>query len=250
MTKFCSRVRRCLLGILLLAGNLLPPAAVSAVDQFPAVVEAEQRAVIAAEREGVLVQLPVDVGDRVPKGELLGVVYHEDLVLEKKQLQANQEYLEILSENLSKLNQRGLATDEEFAKAEMDLKVNTTEIERVQTNIERSRMVSPFTGFVVVRHAQRYEWVKPGQPVVEMYDPRDLRIVTDIPFDIAVGLSEGREQTIFFPGIQKEVTAQLAIAAPQVDVRSNTVKLFWEVPAADRSVLQPGMKGMIRFGNE
>ena len=41
-------------------------------DQFPAVVEAEQRAVLAAERAGILSRLHVDVGGAVKKGDLLG----------------------------------------------------------------------------------------------------------------------------------------------------------------------------------
>jgi len=70
-------------------------------DSFPVVVEAEVRALIPAEWGGVFTGPDVNTGDSVAKGDLLGVVYHQDLILKKERLEATQEYLEIQVENLT-----------------------------------------------------------------------------------------------------------------------------------------------------
>lgn len=220
-------------------------------EQFPAVVEAEERAVLAAEREGVLSELRVGPGDSVKKGDILGGVFHKDLVLQKEVRLATREYLEIQVENLTKLSGRGMVTDEELAKAKMDLAVNGKEISLVENQIDRSRLRAPFSGVVVTRHVQPHEWVRPGQPVVEMYNPRELRIVCDIPADLAFRLREGEEHRFAFPDIQGEVAGRLAIFSPQVDVRSNTIKIYWSVPrGAETARLLPGMKGALKLGTE
>lgn len=220
-------------------------------EQFPAVVEAEERAILSAEREGVLTELKVDTGDRVKKGDLIAGVFHRDLILQKELRSATREYLKVQVENLTKLSGKGMVADEELARAKMELAVNGKEISMVENQIERSRLHAPFSGMVVMRHIQPYEWVKPGQPVVELYDPRELRIVTDIPAELAVKLEKGQEHRFLFPDLQREIIAKLKVFSPQVDVRSNTMKILWIVSGTgDGPELLPGMKGVLKLGSQ
>ena len=221
-------------------------------DQFPVILEAKVKAVISAEREGVLNRLDVDAGDRVKKGGVMGVVFHKDLILRKQLSQATRKYLTFQVDNLEKLNAKGIATDEEVIRARMDLAVNGKEIEMIKDNIYRSRIRAPFSGIIVSRLIQPHEWVRPGQPIVEMYDPRQLRIVADIPFDMAVKLKSGQTHQFFFRDIEQEISGKLSVFSPQVDVRSNTVKIYWTVniPKKERVEVMPGMKGVLRLGSE
>ena len=235
--------------ILFLAAALAASATVAAAREFPAVVEAEVQAVLAAEREGVLTRLTVDTGDRVNRGAEIAEVFHRHLVLRKELHQATREYLRVQVENLERLGDKGLTTQEELARARMELAVNGKEIGMVETEIQRSVVRAPFPGIVIAREVQPHEWVRPGQPVVEMYDPRRLRIVADIPADIAVGLKPGDAHAIFFPDLQAEVRGTLRVLSPRVDVRSNTIKIHWDV-ARGGERLFPGMKGVLKLGSE
>lgn len=224
--------------------------ATALADQFPAVVEARQRAVLSAQRAGVLSQLSADVGDLVKKDSEIAVVFHKELLLQMQKQQETRNYLRVLVENLEKLDQKGLTTLEEIAKARADLAVISKEIEIIKTEIGRSKIIAPFSGLVTVREVQQHEWVTPGQPVVEIYNPDKLRIVTDIPADIAFKLKVGESREIVFPDINKSINATLAVFSPQVDVRSNTIKVFWSVEPKDaRDIgLKHGMKGALNFG--
>ena len=221
-------------------------------DEFPIVVEAGVRAVVSAERAGVLSNLKVDAGDAVKKGDVLAVVFHEDLILKRQQREANKEYRDVQVENLNKLNEKGLVTDEELAKAKMEAVVNNKEITMIQTEIDRSKIRAPFSGLVVMRHAQPHEWVTPGKNVVEVYDPGSLRMAADIPSEIAVSLKPGRVETLFFQDLKQEVKAKFRVLSPQVDVRSNTIKAYWTVEGGElRKVrLLPGMKGVLKLGSD
>jgi RND family efflux transporter MFP subunit len=219
---------------------------------YPAVVEAEETAVLAAEREGMLTRLSVDVGDRVEKGAVVGTVFHRHLTLSREKLDATGKYFETLAENLERLNARGMAADDELAKAKMDVVVNRKEIEMIELEIQRSRIVSPFSGLVVERHVQPHEWVRPGQPVVELYNPAELRIVADLPADLAFGLKKGDSRTIRFPDIDRTIEARLTVFSPRVDVRSNTIKVYWALDAREsrRIGLKPGVKGVLEIDHE
>ncbi len=221
-------------------------------DQFPSVIEAESKAIIAAEREGILTEFNVDVGDRVKRGSPVATVFHKDVLLKKQEFEITRKYLLRQVDNLTKLNEKGMSTDDEKVKAETDLAVNAKEIDMLQNVIERSQVRAPFDGVVINRHIQPHEWVRPGQPLVEMYDPDRLRVVADIPSEIAVGLKAGRSDTFYFPDVKQDVRAKLKVSFPQVDVRSNTVKIYWVVDATERKKahLVPGMKGVLKLGAE
>lgn len=220
-------------------------------ERYPVVVEAEVRALIPAEWGGVFTGLDVDTGDSVAKGDLLGVVYHEDLILKKEKLEATQEYLEIQVENLTKLNAKGLTTDEELAKAKMEFKVNQKEIRIIETQIKSSEIRAPFSGTVIERHIQPHEWIKPGQAVLELLDHRKLRIVGDIPADIAVRMKKGQKHMLHFEDLKTDIRAKIKDTSPQVDVRSNTIKVIWRVDKKGKGVkLLPGMKGVLKLGSD
>ncbi|MDM8524716.1 efflux RND transporter periplasmic adaptor subunit [Desulfococcaceae bacterium HSG8] len=233
-------------------------AQISYADQFPVVVEAEVRAMLSAERGGVLSKLRANIGDRVKKGAVLAVVSHQELIFKKQQRDAQRRYRMIQVENLTKLNEKGLTTDEELAKAKMELTVNDKEISMINSEIRRSEIRAPFSGVVVARgqvmvggvtrDVQHHEWVTPGQDVVELYDPRKLRIVADIPAEIAMEFKRGEARTLFFPDLKQDVRAKVKVISPQVDIRSNTIKVYWTV--AKNARLMPGMKGVLKIGSD
>ncbi|MEE4355416.1 MAG: efflux RND transporter periplasmic adaptor subunit [Desulfococcaceae bacterium] len=221
-------------------------------EQFPSIVEARNRSVLAAEWEGVLTAFKADAGDNVKKGAVLAEIFHRDIVFKKQKHRATRKYYKVQVDNLTKLNEKGLVPVEELEKARMEQAVNEAEIKIIDTEIARAKIRAPFSGLVVSRHIQPYEWVRPGQPVVEIYDPDKLRIVADIPSEKVVILRKGQKDSFRFPDLDKTVEAELDVIFPQVDVRSNTVKIYWNVPASALKDVQliPGMKGELTLGSE
>lgn len=221
----------------------------NADDGFPVVVEAEVRAVLSIQQAGALNNMKTNVGDYVKKKELLAKVYYYDLALEKKQRKVSAAYYAKQVANLTKLNSKGLATNEELEKAMMDKDMNDIQVRIIQTRISKSILTAPFSGFIVARHAQPYEWVNSGQPVFEMYDPRKLRIVASIPSKTAVHFKPGRVDNFYFPDMEKTVQGKLKLIVQEVDVRSNTIKIYWQVNVKKYKWLLPGMRGGLRLGS-
>lgn len=231
---------------------LLFAASPACAENYPTVVEATERAVLSAEWEGVLTDFRINVGDSVKKGSTVGVVFHKDLVIARMKHEANRKYLAERIENLKKLNEKGMVPDEELAKAKMEKEVSDAEISLINTQIGKARIAAPFSGIAVARHIQPHEWVKAGQPVVEIYDPQKLRIVADIPAEVAVGLKSGQKDSFFFSDLNMDAIGVLDVVFPQVDVRSNTVKVYWTVSAESLKTVRlvPGMKGVLKLGNQ
>lgn len=213
-----------------------------ALTGVPVIFEAQNRATLSAERDGVLVAFDVDTGKRVKKGTVLARVDSGDLALGKKRHELNLKFLNAQLDNLSKLNARGLATDEEVEKAKMESGVTRTDIDILRRQIVHSRIVAPFTAVVVKRLVQPHEWVTAGQPVVELVDPVSLRVVGNVFSEDAVNIKIGDEHRVHVNAIGTDIVAKVKAITPAVDEQSNTVLVVWSV-VQGHSKLLAGMKG-------
>ncbi len=229
--------------ILVLSGTV----GVAAQESYPVVFEAIQRAVLSAERAGSLNRLKVDVGDRVKKGNTIAKVDTSELALQKKSNQVALNYLETQISDLSRLIQRGLATNEEISKARMERDVTKTEQDIIVRKIINSSIRAPFSGIILKRHTQPHEWVTAGQPVVELVDTSKLRAMGNLPAAMAVSLEKGAEHSFYVSDLDISVTGKVEAVAPQVDERSNTAQVIWTVDKGEHKLL-PGMKGEVRIG--
>lgn len=239
-----TRVTVCWLMLLIGTVGLARP--VAAEQRFPVIVDVEERAVLSAERDGVLTKLDVDVGDAVRKGAVLASVYTGDLAIKRRQAIAERDFLASQLENLSNLNNRGLATDEEVGKTRTEYASAKADIALLTAQISHSVIRAPFDGVIVQRMMSKYEWVTAGKPVVEMLNPRKVRIVSNLPSDMVVGLQPGATHKVWIPDLHAELTAMVRVTVPAVDEQSNTVGVIWDIVTLPKGLLT-GMKGEIVF---
>ncbi len=214
---------------------------------YPVIFEAKQRAILSAERAGVLTLLNVDVGSRVKKGAVIAKVDPGELGLRKKRAELALRHLNVQVKDLSNLKKRGLATNDDVAKAIMERDVTRTDIDIIKKQISKSYIRAPYACVVVRRLAQPHEWVTAGQPVVEIVSLNEIRAVANIPADLAVKMKKGDKNTFYVHDIDGEVSGVIFAVAPEVDERSNTAQIIWAVKKGDKNLL-PGMKGEVRVG--
>ncbi|QTA93627.1 efflux RND transporter periplasmic adaptor subunit [Desulfonema magnum] len=220
----------------------------SAQETYPVIFEATQKAVLSAERSGVLTSLKVDAGSAVRKGAVIARVNVGDLDLQKKRSELSLRHLNVKVKNLERLLQRGLATDEELAEAKTQKDVTYTDIQIFKRQISKSQILAPFQCTVIRRHVQPHEWVTAGQPVVEVVAPGKLRAVANIPSRLAVKLEKGATHTFEVHDLEISVSGTVEAVVPEVDELSNTAQVIWNVEKSEKNLLS-GMKGEVRISD-
>lgn len=226
--------------------NEPPPNYKTDYKTFPAIFEAKSRAVLSAERAGVLTSLKYDVGDSVKNGNTIAKLDTGELGLRKKRSELALKHLDVQVKDLTNLRKKGLATNEDAAKARMERDVTRTEVDIFKRQISKSSIRAPFSCIVVRRHVQAHEWVTAGQPVVDVVDLEKIRAVANIPSSLAVKLEKGSIHTFFVNDLNAEVKGTVLAVAPDVDERSSTTQILWNIEKTDMKLL-PGMKGEVRI---
>ncbi len=213
----------------------------------PVVFEAVNRAVLSAQRSGVLVKMSYDVGDSVKKGAVIARVDTGELALRKKRTELGLKYLNSQVTDITNLKKKGLATNEDLQKSLMERDVTRTDLEILKRLVSKSSVRAPYACVVVKKHMQAHEWVTEGKEVVEVVDTTKLRAVANMQSSLAVGLKKGDKHEFRVSDLNITVSGTVAAVVPDVDELSNTARVVWTVEKPGKDLVA-GMKGEVSIG--
>jgi len=173
----------------------------------PAIIVAEGRiaaypganVVVASETPGIISAVRMHELDVVQKGQVLADLRKSDLLAEREEALAKVKEAEADirlagSENLRTqqlverqfISRQGLdRTERDLSAAQARLSVAQAAVKRLSAQIEKTRIIAPINGTVVIRHVDEGEAVAPGGAVATLADLSRLRVEAEVDeFDI------------------------------------------------------------------
>jgi RND family efflux transporter MFP subunit len=229
----------------------------AAVVAFDGVVEAVRQTVVAAQVPGAVVQLAVQVGDRVSAGQLLlrldARAADQTAAAGDAQVQAARAALDVASKDVERqrqLFQKNYISQAALERAESQFKATQAQVNaqlaqagaaRTQTGFYLVR--APFAGVVSEVPVSLGDMAMPGRALVTLYDPSALRVTAAVPQSVGASLPAATLPRIEFPGLpaaQQWVQPLGAQRLPTVDPGTHTVQIRAELPAG-LTHLAPGL---------
>lgn len=227
------------------------------------VVEAVQNSVIAPQVAGSIVALPVKVGDQVKAGQMLVRVDSrmatQQVISSQAQVSAAQAQLVAARneyERKRRLFEKKFISQAALERAESDLKtaeaqtkalIAQTGLSSVQTGLHTIK--APYAGIIAEVTAEVGDMAMPGKPLLVLYNPKQLRVVINVPQSQLASLKQGEEATTSIPAaIESErlISNTTMTILPTVDAVSNTVKVRLSLPQ-ELSSIRPGMFARARL---
>ena len=171
---------------------------------------------------------PVEVGDAVRPGQVLGTLDDREYRLAERAATAALAELEVRLtqarrdlERVERLVANEAATDEELERMLASVGALEAAHDAAAARLaETSRLTqegvlhAPFAGTVTAVHLEPGEWVSPGAPVVEIAGSGAVEVVVEAPEAVRSGLVEGAEVTVDLPFQERKVRGTVtAIAA-------------------------------------
>lgn len=201
-------------------------------------VEAVNRAEIAAKVSGTITTMPVVLGSRVKKGDLLLEISAGEI---DAKLQQSYAQLEQAKRNLArerKLLQKNAATPETVKSLEESLAIAEAAYQEARIMQSYTRVLSPFAGRVTSKDANVGDLATPGKALVRIEDETRLQVLTNIPETIISKIQKGDQLRVKVPAANLTVPGTVAEVAPTANptTRSGKVKLDLEANPA----LHPG----------
>ncbi len=227
---------------------------------FPGQAEATRSVELSFRVSGPLVELPINVGDEVKKGDVVAKIDPRDFEvslrntrgkLSKAQAdlsRAQSEFdreMRILEQDAGATSQAAVDSKKsQRDQAKADITSLSASVAAAKDQLKYTQLVAPFDGVIVNKYVSNFESVTAGQQIIRMIDDSKIEMVVNIPESL-ISLTPNVERVYVrfdsFPELTLTATVKEISSEASETTRTFPVTLVMEQPEAVK--ILPGMAG-------
>lgn len=203
-------------------------------------LEAENEVDLVARTSGPITRMSTEEGRQVRKGQLLAVLDDREI---RAQLEAASVRLEETRQSFERvrtLHEKELLSRDTFDQAAAAFETAQADHDRLEIQLQYTRIEAPFSGLVVARYVKFAEFVQNGARLFRLSDFDPLLVRIQVPERELSRLRTGQSAEIRVEAFaERRFAAELLRISPVVDAETGTVRVTLEVQG--EGSLRPGM---------
>ena len=186
---------------------------------------------IRPEITGIVTQLPVKEGDYVTKGQLLISMSNSTLVAQVGELEQQLEFASFLFAKQKKLYDDGIGTEIQLKELENNVLRLKKAITTINTQIEKSEILAPFSGYIEQLTVQVGESVGPMNMAIHLVNLEDLYVSADVSENLLPDLKLNNDLVAHFPALNEVLyNLKLTRIGKVVNQVNRTIKIEAKIP--------------------
>ncbi len=193
-----------------------------AMTEVMGTVQAVERATIAARVNGHIVELPVALGSKVKKGDLLVAISAGEISARLLQAQAQLTQAQRNLNREKKLLQKSAATAETVKSLEDVKRIAEASYKEAKTMLGFTRIVAPFDGTITRKFVNTGDLAAAGKPMLSLENDKSLQVISDIPEALVLQVNIGDELPVRIPAAKLDLIGKVTEIAPATDPLSRT----------------------------
>lgn len=225
-----------------------------------ATVEAVKQSTIAAQVSGRVTAVNFDAGDYVKAGTVIVRLTAEELssAVAGSRAQVAQTEAELANARANYQRQQALYQQKFISQAALDraaaeFRAAEAAARAARAGVGQTAAVSsytvitaPYSGVVAARHVEVGETVSPGKPLMTGFDPKDMRVIANVPQYKLAEVKAAPRVAVEIPSLNRWVDATGVTVLPSADAATHTVKVRIDLPTDLEGVI-PGMFARAHF---
>jgi RND family efflux transporter MFP subunit len=224
---------------------------------WPGTVRSRTVAKIAPKIAARILELKVNAGDRVNKGDVIARLDDRDIRAKEREAlaalagasaQANRAATD--AQRISGLYRQEAATRESLDNVQAQAKTAQASVNQAQSGVNVVRtylddavLRAPFSGVIVAKLKEAGDMGLLGDPVVTMQTAQDMRLEVSVPSSCATQLATGMKVNVRIDNLGSTLAAQIDEVAPEVDSQTRSQLIKIKLP--ELKGLQPGYFGWL-----
>jgi len=193
-------------------------------------VRAKLRATLEAKVSGRISSLPVVLGQKVTKDQLLVRLDADEIKARLELAQATLDQAERDWQRISSLFDGQAISRSEYDNAQSRLQVGKAARAEAQAMMGYVEVTAPFEGVITKKWLDVGDLAAPGKPLLDIEVPSALQLEADVPEGIAARVKEGDKLAVKVDSVDGEVLAKLTEMAPSADPVSRTFQVKLDLP--------------------
>ncbi|MDE3066090.1 MAG: efflux RND transporter periplasmic adaptor subunit [Verrucomicrobiota bacterium] len=194
-------------------------------------VRARLRAVIEAKVSGKIEQMLVAPGQQVTRGELLATIDAREIQAQYERTLAVRQQAESDLKRATDLFRQHVFSQSEFDNAQSKCRVADAAAVEAKTLLDYTQVTAPFAGVITRKDADVGDLAVPGKPLLEMEDPRLLRLEADVPEALVDKIKLGDKLPVRIGALETNFTGIVSEIAPSADPNSRTFVVKLDLPS-------------------
>lgn len=213
--------------------------------KYDGVIEAINQATVSAQTSGRIVEIPVDVGDLVAKGDL--IIRVTDTEQKARAASAKAQFTEAQAQftRMQEMLAKKLIAKADSDKSETTFKSAEANLREAEQNLAYTAIYAPYAGIVVSRAVNVGETVAPGKALMTGLSLEQLRAQVDIPQQHIGPVRKYKKALIYLADGKLLETSDLRIP-PSADPQTHSFKVLVNLPEGDHQLF-PGTFVKIGF---
>jgi len=183
-------------------------------------------------------------GSLVKEGELLVQLNDADLQARLKRLEAELKLAGIRENRQQRLAESGSGTEEAFDEARLTRAALEAEKELLQAEIDKTRVVAPFTGVIGLRQVSVGSHVSTDDPIARLENLDAIEVEFGIPERHQYTIRPGHSIKLQIPGLPRTISGQIDSISPRLDPGTRTLTCRASLEPGE-VVLRPGGFGTV-----
>ncbi|MBC2711643.1 MAG: efflux RND transporter periplasmic adaptor subunit [Desulfosarcina sp.] len=215
---------------------------------YPGKTRANRRVNLSFKVPGPLVELPVEEGQEVNKGQLIARILPRDFKINLDQVKARAIEAERQYDRYKELYVRKQVSKAEFDRFKASRDVAAAQLEDAQNALKDTYLKAPFDGIVAKRHVENFEEVQAKQPIVFFQDLSKIEVLVDAPETVVVTLGRGEriEATATFAAAPDiNFPLELKEYSTQADPQTQTYQVVLVMDRPEGINILPGMTATV-----
>lgn len=215
-------------------------------------LQARRAATMRAEVQGAVMEMVVEQGQQVKKGQLLARIedtsLQDQLIAARSAVRVARNGLRVAraeEERNRKLAGAGVITRRDLERAELSRHQAQAQLSEAQARLAlarqqvgRTRIRAPFAGVVSERHASAGDIVQPGTPLYTLIDPTSLRLEASVPAAQLSSLQPGVGVDFNVAGYgDRSFEGRIEQINPAVDPGTGQVRIYVTLPNTEQALL-------------
>jgi RND family efflux transporter MFP subunit len=202
-----------------------------ATEDVVGTVRAKLRASIEAKIAGRVDKALVAPGDVVRAGDLLVQLDAREIQSRLDQAIPVLRNAEMEMKRFKSLVEKNAVSQSEFDATEARFRVAQAAVNEAETMLGYTKVSAPFAGVITRKLADVGDLASPGRALLEIEDPKSLRVEADVPESLIDRMKLGSKMNVTSAAAQDNTEAVVSEIAPAADSATRTFLVKLDLPA-------------------
>lgn len=185
-------------------------------------VQSDEIVNVSSEVPGRLLQLAVEEGQNVNRGQLIGKIDLEQVDKQIAELEKSIELAKEVYDRQKRLWYQNIGSEIQYLQAKNNKERLEKSLETIRYQKTKSNIYAPISGVVEMVNLKAGEMASPGLPIVTLLNTSKVKVVAEVPETYLTSVKKGEQVGIKFPALNKEEQARISLIGKTINPANRT----------------------------